>query len=181
MSPAPAKRKAAPKRKAPAAAKAAPKRKAAPAAKAKAAPKQGPKRKGACLIVGYDGSASGRAAVNWASGVLPANGRIVLVDACRPLHAPTSPLASADNRREFGRALIDELLLEAPKRMLDREVIAEVSDKDPVSALTAAARRHGANGIVVGCGRHSRLRKAIGTVTGELLKSSPVPVTVVPR
>jgi nucleotide-binding universal stress UspA family protein len=35
--------------------------------------------------------------------------------------------------------------------------------------------------LVVGCKRHSRLRKAIGTVTSELLKSSPVPVTAVPR
>lgn len=205
MSPAPAKKNAAPKRKAPAAAKAAPKRKAATAAKSapkpkaapatkaaprrkaaattgrEAAPKRTAKAKGACLVVGYDGSASGRAAVSWATDVLPADGRIVLVHACHPLHAPTSPLASTAERREFGRALIDELLLEGPKRLLDREVIAEVSDKDPVSALSAAARRHGASGIVVGCERHSRLRKAIGTVTSELLKSSPVPVTAVPR
>jgi nucleotide-binding universal stress UspA family protein len=144
------------------------------------APAKG-KAKGACLVVGYDGSASGRAAVSWASEVLPADGRIVLVHACRPLHAPASPLASAADRRQFGQALIDELLLESPKRMLDRELTAEIADKDPVSALTAAARRHGADGIVVGCKRHSRLRKAIGTVTSELLKSSPVPVTAVPR
>jgi nucleotide-binding universal stress UspA family protein len=46
--------------------------------------------------------------------------------------------------------------------------------------LTEAARRHGARAIVVGCEQHSRLHKALGTVTSELLKSSPVPVTVVP-
>ena len=34
--------------------------------------------------------------------------------------------------------------------------------------------------IVVGCEQHSRLHKALGTVTSELLKSSPVPVTAVP-
>ena len=146
-----------------------------------AKPKGRAAARGACLVVGYDGSASGRAAVAWATDVLPADGKIVLVHACKPLHAPTSPLASASARREFGRALLDELLLDGPKRMLDREVVAEVADKDPVSALASAARRHGANGIVVGCKRHSRLRKAIGTVTSDLLKSSPVPVTAVPR
>jgi nucleotide-binding universal stress UspA family protein len=154
------------------------------AAKPKAAPKPRSaksKSKSACLIVGYDGSATGRAAAVWAAEVLPADGRIVLVHASRPLHAPTSPLASPSARREFGRALIDELLLEGPKPLLEREVLAEVSDKDPVRALTAAARRHGANGIVVGSEPHSRLRKAIGTVTSELLSSSPVPVTAVPR
>jgi len=150
------------------------KRAKAPAAEAAAA-------KGACLVVGYDGSESSRAAVGWAAGVLPKDGRIVLVYSCRPLHAPASPLASAAERRRLGRAVVDELLLESPKALFDREVAVEVSDRDPVSALTRAARRHGASGIVVGCQRHSRLRKAIGTVTGELLKSSPVPVTAVPH
>jgi nucleotide-binding universal stress UspA family protein len=155
--------------------------KPAPRAKAPAKPKSKAAAQGACLVVGYDGSASGRAAVAWAAEVLPRNGKIVLVHACRPLHAPTSPLASAAARREFGRALLEELLLEAPNWILDREIVAEVADKDPVSALTASARRHGASGIVVGSQRHSRLRKAIGTVTSDLLKSSPVPVTAVPH
>ncbi len=154
---------------------------AAQGATAAPGPRSKPTAKGACLVVGYDGSASGRAAVAWAAEVLPVDGKIVLVHASRPLHAPTSPLASAAARRRFGRALLDELLLEGPKRMLDREIVAEVADKDPVSALTASARRHGASGIVVGCQRHSRLRKAIGTVTSDLLKSSPVPVTAVPH
>ena len=150
-------------------------RKAAGRAKAKAA-QDGPR-----LVVGYDGSAGGRAAVEWAASVLPAEGAIVLVYACRPLHAPSSPLASAAERRRLGRAVIDELLLEGPKRLLERELIAEVSDRDPVSALTVAARRHRASGIVLGTERHSRLHKALGTVTSELLSSSSVPVTAVPH
>ena len=172
------KAKAATRAKPKAAARAKSRASAATKSTAKPKPKAGP---AACLVVGYDVSASGRAAVAWATDVLPVNGKIVLVHACRPLHAPTSPLASAGARREFGRALLDELLLEGPNRMLDREIVAEVADKDPVSALTSSARRHGANGIVVGCQRHSRLRKAIGTVTSDLLKASPVPVTAVPR
>jgi len=195
VSPAPAKRKPAPKR---AAKPSSPARKTAARAKPAATAKGGPKAKGAtrkraagataaaaakgpCLVVGYDGSASARAAVEWAAEVLPLAGRIVLVYSCRPLHAPSSPLASAGERRRLGRAVIDELLLEGPKHLLEREVTAEISDRDPVRALTAAARRHGARGIVVGTERHSRLHKALGTVTSELLKSSPVPVTAVPN
>ncbi len=182
--------KAAAKRKATAKAKAAATRKTTPKAKAAATRKATPKAKagtrrtaakGPCLVVGYDGSASARTAVDWSAGVLPAEGRIVLVYSCRPLHAPRSPLASAAERRRLGRAVIDELMLEAPRQLLEREVAAEISDRDPVSALTTAARRHGASGIVVGTERHSRLHKAIGTVTGELLKSSRVPVTAVPH
>jgi nucleotide-binding universal stress UspA family protein len=148
----------------------------------KAAPKRrAPAAKDPCLVVGYDGSVSGRAAVDWAAAVLPVEGRIVLVYSCRPLHAPSSPLASAAERRQFGRAVVDELMLEGSKELLDRELTAEISDRDPVSALTAAARRHRASGIVVGTERHSRLHEALGTVTSELLKSSPVPVTAVPH
>jgi len=76
--------------------------------------------------------------------------------------------------------MIDELFLEGEDSLFDADLVTEVSDEDPVSALTQAARRHGARAIVVGCEQHSRLHKALGTVTSELLKSSPVPVTVVP-
>jgi nucleotide-binding universal stress UspA family protein len=180
VSPTAAKPKAAPKRRAaPKAAKAKPAATRKPTAKATATRK--PTAEPPCLVVGYDGSDGSRTAVSWAAGVLPTDGRIVLVYSCRPLHAPRSPLASPAERRRLGRAVIDELMLEAPKQLLEREVAAEISDRDPVRAMTAAARRHGASGIVVGTRRHSRLQKAIGTVTGELLKSSPVPVTVVPH
>ena len=96
------------------------------------------------------------------------------------LHAPPSPLASSEERHHLGRALLDELLLESEDALLDVPLATEVSDDDPVSALTDAARRNRANGIVVGCERHSHLQKAIGTVTSELLRASPVTVTVVP-
>lgn len=134
-----------------------------------------------CLVVGYDGSPAARAAVDWAAGALAAPARLVLVYACRPLHAPASPLLSMEERRRVGRAFLDELALESEEALIDSSVRAEVSDEGPVSALVDAARRHCASGIVVGCEQHSRLHRAIGTVTSELLVSSPVPVTVVPR
>jgi nucleotide-binding universal stress UspA family protein len=135
---------------------------------------------GPCLVVGYDGSESARAAASWAASSLPADGRLILVYACRPLHAPASPLASADERHSLGRAFLDEWALDSEDAFLDVAAHAEVSDENPVNALTEAARRHHASAIVVGCEQHSRLHKAIGTVTSELLTRSPVPVTAVP-
>jgi nucleotide-binding universal stress UspA family protein len=76
--------------------------------------------------------------------------------------------------------VIDELLLEGEDSLFDVDIVTEVSDDDPVTALTEAARRHGARAIVVGCEQHSRLHKALGTVTSELLKTSPGPITAVP-
>ena len=135
---------------------------------------------GQCLVVGYDRTDSARLAAEWAAGELSPRGKLVIVHASRPLHAPTSPLSSLQERRELGQALIDELLLEADGSLLEVEIEAEISDRDPVNALIAAATRHRARAIVVGSERHSRLHKALGTVTSQLMERSPVPVTVIP-
>lgn len=135
---------------------------------------------GACLVLGYDRTDSSRRAVRWAANELPANGKLVIVHACRALHAPPAPLSTPKERERIGWAVIDELLMEGEDSLLDVDIATEVSDEDPVTALTEAAQRHKARAIVVGCEQHSRLHKALGTVTSELLKSSPVPVTAVP-
>jgi hypothetical protein len=43
----------------------------------------------------------------------------VIVRACRPLHTQPSPLTIAKERHDFGRALIDELLMEDTDSLLD--------------------------------------------------------------
>lgn len=133
-----------------------------------------------CLILGYDRTDAARLALSWAAHELAPRGRLVIVHACRPLHAPPLPLASAGERRRLARAEFDELLLEDGDSLLDLDIQTEISDEDPVTALVQAASRHHARGIVVGCEPHSRLHRALGTVTSELMQSSPVPVTVVP-
>jgi nucleotide-binding universal stress UspA family protein len=149
----------------------------AAATRKREAPKRASER---CLVVGYDRSESARAAVEWAARQLPRDGRLVVVFAEKPLHAPQSPLSSSGERRRFAGAAIDELLLETDGAVLDCEISSEISGEDPVRALREAARRHGAEAIVLGSQQHSRVHQAIGTVTSGLLKDSPVPVTVVP-
>jgi nucleotide-binding universal stress UspA family protein len=132
------------------------------------------------VVVGYDRTESSRAAVTWAAERLVPDGKLIVVHATRALHAPPSPLESAEQRHELGRVLIDELLLEGPDCLFELEIASEVSDEDPASALIDAATRHDAAEIVVGHEQHSPLHKALGTVTSTLLDRSPVPVIAVP-
>jgi nucleotide-binding universal stress UspA family protein len=133
-----------------------------------------------CLVIGYDRDAGSRRAASWALRELMPNGTLVIVHSCRPLHAPPSPLLSASERAALGHAVMDELMLDGDVAMFDVNVVSEVSDEDPVTALLDAARRYEASAIVVGAQQHSRLHRALGTVTSELQKTSPVPVIVVP-
>jgi nucleotide-binding universal stress UspA family protein len=133
-----------------------------------------------CLVLGYDRSDSARQAANWAAKELPSDGKLVIVHACRALHAPPSPLSSSRARLQLARVIFDELFLEGEDALLDIDIQTEISDEDPVSALVEAAERHHAHAIVVGCEQHSHLHKALGTVTSELLRRSPAPVIAVP-
>ena len=81
---------------------------------------------------------------------LPANGELVIVHACRPLHAPPPPFSTAEERHALGRAIIDELFMDGEDSLLDIDLQAEISDEDPVTALIEAVHRHGARGIIVG-------------------------------
>jgi nucleotide-binding universal stress UspA family protein len=133
-----------------------------------------------CFVLGFDRDDSSRRAANWAVEELRPDGKLVIVHACRPQHAPPSPLSSSHEREQLGRAIVDELLLAGQDSLRDLELAVEVLDEDPASALIDAAKRHDARAIVIGCEPHSRLHRALGVVTDELLKTSPVPVIAVP-
>jgi len=133
-----------------------------------------------CIVLGYDRSESSQHAARWVVEALSGEGKLVIVHAERPLHTPPSLLTSASERSNLGRAIIDELLLEGEDRMRDLELAVEVLDEDPVGALLNAVERHKAHAIVIGAKPHSRLRRALGVVTSELLSRSPVAVITVP-
>lgn len=133
-----------------------------------------------CMVLGYDRSEGSLKAAQWAVEELLPDGMLVIVHAGRPLHAPPSPLSSSQERSQLGRAIVDELLLGGEDRLRDLDLAVEVLDEDPPRALIDAAQRHDAQAIVIGCKPHSRLHRAIGVVTDELLSRSPVPVIAVP-
>jgi nucleotide-binding universal stress UspA family protein len=134
--------------------------------------------RGRCLVVGYDGTAGSRAAAAWAARELGTTGRLVLVHGERPLHAPAR--ADAALRDELGQAILDELMLDGAKELLDPRLTTELADEDPVTALLDAVERHRAGAIVLGAARHSRVRRALGLVSDEVVAHSPVPVVFVP-
>jgi nucleotide-binding universal stress UspA family protein len=134
-----------------------------------------------CVVLGYDRSDDSRAAAHWAVQELLPEGKLVIVHAGRPLHAPPSPLSSAHERAQLGRAIVDELLLEGEDQLHDLDLYVEILDEDPVSALIDAAKRHEAGAIVIGGRSHSRLHRAIGVVADQLRWRAPVPVVAVPR
>jgi nucleotide-binding universal stress UspA family protein len=131
-----------------------------------------------CLVVGYDRSDAARRAAAWAARQAGSTGHVVVVHACGGPHLPA--LSTASERRCEADALMDELLLDGDPELLDAALDLEVSDDGPVDALTDAAQRYGADAIVVGNRRRSRLREAVGTVTAELLRRASVPVVAVP-
>jgi len=133
-----------------------------------------------CLVLGYNRSDGARVAARWPNEQLLPDGKLVIVHSCRDLDLPASPGVSTEQRPRIDRDIVVELLLEGEDEMFDVDVEIEVTDADPVSALCDAAVRHSAEAIVVGTERHSRVHTAIGTVTVELLRLSPVPVIVVP-
>jgi hypothetical protein len=90
-----------------------------------------------CLVIGYDRGEAAQRAVQWAVRQLPASGRLVIVFACKGLHIPS--LRGERERRRFAGAAIDELLLEADA-LLDREIATEISERDPVNALSRRPR-----------------------------------------
>ncbi|HEU0250034.1 MAG TPA: universal stress protein [Solirubrobacteraceae bacterium] len=133
-----------------------------------------------CYVLGYSRNESTREAARWATEQVLPDGKLVIIHSTRDLHLPAPPATDAEVRRRLGRDVVDELLLEGEDAMFDVDVEVEVVDKDPVSALCEAGARHSAEAIVVGCEPRSRLRTAVGTVTVELLRRSPIPVIVMP-
>jgi nucleotide-binding universal stress UspA family protein len=124
------------------------------------------------MVLGYDRSESSRHAARWAANELASGGKLVIVCACRAQHMPPSPLSTAGERHEAGRAILDELMLDGDDALLDIDLETQVSDLDPAAALIDAAQRHDARAIVLGAKPHSRLYEALGTVTTELLRTA---------
>ncbi len=120
-----------------------------------------------CMVLGYDRSEGSRHAARWAARELAGGGKLVIVYACRGQHMPPSPLSTAGERHDEGRAILDELLLDGDEALFDIDLETHLSDQDPATALIDAARRHDARAIVLGSKPHSRLHEALGTVTTE--------------
>jgi nucleotide-binding universal stress UspA family protein len=139
-------------------------------------------RPGPTIVVGYDGSPASRAAVSWAVRRAGRSGRLILVNAGRRhgglLDRPSFEVWIRD-RRAFGHALIDELILERDD-VAAADIDVEVVDDFPAPVLLDAARKHDADEIVIGTRHRGRLAALHGSVARELLGDAERPVVLVP-
>ena len=135
------------------------------------------------FITGYDGSPASRAALSHALDRAGPEGLVVVVHAAS---LPAEALGAGyyapalDSVMAHGRVLLDGIEQVDP-RVAAQEVRTELVTADPASALTAIARTHGADGIIVGTRGFGRARALLGSVAHELIHKAECPVTVIPE
>ncbi|KPP85069.1 MAG: universal stress protein family protein [Rhodobacteraceae bacterium HLUCCA08] len=140
------------------------------------------------IVVGFDGSASGRAALDFAVRVARAQGGSIVIAHVLEW-SPYSFLTPNEIEERHKRR--KEELARARTAVLD-PVVAELAESG-VETSTALKYGHiaetlckiasdeGAGQIVIGRTGHSTLSaRLFGSVAGSLAQAAPVPVTIVP-
>ena len=138
---------------------------------------------GRVIVVGYDGSATAKAAVDYAAREAGSDGRVFVVHAYGPpadwLGFPNYQRV-LDDHLEHGRAVIDGLAMEDDP-LLETEWEAELIAGPAAEAILNVAHTRGADEIVVGSHGRGRLKRAaLGSVSHDLLHRSDVPVVIIP-
>lgn len=134
------------------------------------------------IVVGYDGSATSRAAVDYAARRAGKTGRLFVVHAYAPpadfLGYPNYQRV-LDDHRARGEALFDALVMDDDP-LLETNFETELLEEPPDEALVAVADARDADEIVVGSRGMGRLRSALGSVSHAVLHNAKVPVVVIP-
>ena len=139
---------------------------------------------GRVIVAGYDGSATAKAAVDYAAREAGADGHVFVVYAYGP---PSDWLGFPnyqrvlDDHQERGQAVIDGLAM-GDDPLLETEWDAELIAGPAADAILNVAHARKADEIVVGSRGHGRLAQAaLGSVSHELLHRSDLPVVVIPH
>ena len=139
---------------------------------------------GRVVVAGYDGSATAKAAVDFAVREAGPNGHVFVVHAYGP---PSDWLGFPnyqrvlDDHQERGEAVINGLV-HGDDPLLEVEWEAELLEGAAADAILNVAEARGADEIVVGSrGRGALARAALGSVSHELVTRSTIPVVVIPH
>ena len=134
------------------------------------------------IVVGYDGSAQSRSAVDYAARRAGPEGTVFIVHAYSPpsdwLGHPNYQHVLEDHM-ERGRALIDALVMDDDP-LLETNFETELLGEPPAEAIVAVAEARKADEIAVGSRGHGRVRAALGSVSQDVIHRASVPVVVVP-
>jgi nucleotide-binding universal stress UspA family protein len=135
------------------------------------------------IVVGYDGSASARAALELAVERARSGGTLFLVHAWDP---PEHWRGSGhyqpviDDALAEAKALLAEARAEHPELGLI-DCVTELIAGPPARAIADVAAVRDADEIVVGTRGFSRARALLGSVSHELIHLAACPVTVIPE
>lgn len=133
------------------------------------------------LIVGYDGSEPARAAVTYAADRVASGGRLYILHATGALSewlGATEEMVLNEDSAGRGRALLDELMLEAGNALIDTDY--ELVPGAAAEALVNSAKAHEADEIVLGSRGEGRLGTLLGSVAQQVLHTADRPVVVIP-
>ena len=136
----------------------------------------------ATTVVGYDGSASAKAALAHAAKTSAAGDTIVVVHAFGP---PSEWLGRPwyqkvlDEHRKDAETVLEGAADEA--RWLGIEIETDLIGEPAAEAIVNAAEARKAERIVIGSRGHGPLRAALGSVSLRVLHQADRPVVVVPE
>ncbi len=135
------------------------------------------------LVVGYDGSEPARAAVYYAADRLAGGGHLYVVHATGPVAGwlgAAEEMVVGEDRAGRGRALLDELVLEAGNALIDTDFELVLVPGSAAEALVQTAQLHDAAEIVLGSRGEGRLGTMLGSVAHQVLHTADRPVVVIP-
>jgi nucleotide-binding universal stress UspA family protein len=132
------------------------------------------------IVVGYDGTTCGHAALDLACELAAAfGGKVIVAYGYQPYQGAGEIGSQRELMRDEGEALIEEGAAEARSRGVDAEP-ALVALR-PAAALASLATERDARMIVVGTYGESPIKGAIlGSTPHKLVQIAEVPVVVVP-
>jgi nucleotide-binding universal stress UspA family protein len=139
---------------------------------------------GRCIVVGYDGSPSSRAALARAGRVAGSRGLVHVVHA---YSLPNDLLPTPgyqrllDTERERAQRLVAGLEEEAGPDLQAVEWTVELIGARPARAIADFAKARDADEIIVGSRGRGRAGAMLGSVAHELIHLAACPVTVIPE
>ncbi|MCW3013059.1 MAG: universal stress protein [Solirubrobacterales bacterium] len=135
-----------------------------------------------CVVVGYDGSAAGTAALRWALEHASPDGHVLATAA---LGREPVPVPGAERIARVGTRMShdDRHLWQAWE--IDAEAVGDEAELVverglPSAVLLRIAAERGADLIVLGRHHHGRLGAVLPSVLRDVLHAAEVPVVVVP-
>lgn len=135
-----------------------------------------------CVVVGFDGSPSSRAAVRLAA-VRTGDGKLFIVHA---YEAPPDFWGSEhyeellERALQRGRRILAAIADDAELGLADVDFEIELIAGRPAEVLARVAETRRADEIVVGTRGFGKVRAVLGSVAHELLHEAPCPVTAIP-